>query len=173
MGAVGVGGHPACDGLQVQKAQSQDGKQEYHLPVAKAGAGMAAANPTVNAEIVEGRKFPDLFGMRGELAELAADQADQHVQRKHHPGAAAERGYGQQSPAGGSGKASGNGAEQNRGFKGEITGKETLLRAKTDPDPARQLNSTPRGNRHPRDQVEAVFERALLAEQQRLEFNPG
>src|SRR5258708_3268717 len=123
MRAVSVARHPARNGLQLKETQSQDSEQEHHLPVAEAGAGLGAANPAVQTEIVEGRKFPDLLAVRGKLTELARSDSDEHIQGQQQPGASAQNfGQRQQRSAHSPRKASGDGAKNNRGLKREVGG---------------------------------------------------
>ena len=84
--------------------------------------------------------------MRSKFADLSGDQSNHNIHRQHQPGAAEYRRQGEKCSASGSGKASGKRAEEDSGFKRNITGQRAGLAAELDPDARGQGLANPFGN---------------------------
>src|SRR6266700_5054835 len=83
--------------LGTQRPQANDREKEYDLPVEEARLGEVAANPSVNAEVDEGREVPDFFPVGGPSAKLASEESREQIVRQRGPFAVEKSGHGKES----------------------------------------------------------------------------
>ena len=156
----------------LEKPNPKNGQKENHLPVGEAGTRVGRGESSDQAEIVEREKLQISSSMRSEFAQLAGDQAD----RPHSDGTISQApllnaGSRATRPPVAPAKRPAMAPSRIVVSKERSPAKKSCLRAKPDPHPERQLDSNPRGNGQPENKVESV-ERAVFAEQQRLELDP-
>ncbi len=149
--------------FRAQRAQAHDGLKENDLPVKSTWHGKVAANPTVDAEVYEGREVPNLFRVGGKCAELPGYQSSQQVVGQRGPLAMEKRGQGQERASRTSCDTPCQHGEDKRCLKGEICGYEGRDRANPHPNH--------HGDADPKHDLNLLLERAIFAKEQRLELD--